>query len=884
MKKNLRTSSLNPVTELTEVLATQTNGTPKIISEDTEKLLRLLLSVPSEYLSDKSREKMDDITTKLSNFIMEVLDRDIRTFKDITSNITTTNVTYNPNGSTLTNNRNRTISTDDEPTRYRTESISTDTRTGPIGNNTGPIDNRTDSTDTRSINPNNRPIYRFTGELILENLGQGHLKDTFEEFIQKKIFSGNLTKFIKTQKIKNDINVFFENFFLHKKLTKDNVFFCIKKIMTNTTIDIFFKKNFKTYFLDTIEKFIYSKLFEKTFQINTMDILETIISKNIYNILFYTYKLKTIEIHMDDFIKNYNFTNNEEESTEDEWFTVKDKKKQKHYEKNNGTDIDSGNELYYDIYNLKKKSKKPILNIKKDEDLLLKNVTFENFKKSKKNGNSLKNQWTGARNTSEENRNRLRKRKNSSIYSDIESDNYDSETNFLNKNKHFYKNFKQNKNAKNVKNSTLKKVNNENYKKEIKNDENEKSNSFEYPTKTQKNSNGKNFPRGNPSGCRSAEPELTGDKEEGTHEQEKTLDKEESWEGITDDVIDHSGSNDHSVKITPPGSIPSQRRPLFLIPTMLLDSYTKKENFETVYKILHEAVKKQCPRVASIIQVDKMNLVQFLSSPESNPTSRRFRIIKSYINNLHYFAEDIKNIENVDLSWINRLIRTAYELSIPYPKEWLATSKTPPKHYTNEKISEVLTSICDRCHRQSPGLAIAVRMLLQDTEKQLREIISKEEPQKAKSMVIETLRKLNQLETPEKILHADNNLRRKLREIIDRHKIEINNYNIVKNLYTADKPSPKKQQQIQEVKLDDSKFLKPITISDNETNLLKKIAQKQAHQTDLDAETEQSQFTAPSDNEESQIDDDSSVCSEKSEISILKTPKGKRLRGPKCAQ
>jgi hypothetical protein len=151
-------------------------------------------------------------------------------------------------------------------------------------------------------------------------------------------------------------------------------------------------------------------------------------------------------------------------------------------------------------------------------------------------------------------------------------------------------------------------------------------------------------------------------------------------------------------------------------------------------------------------------------------------------------------------------------------------------------------------------------------------------------MVIETLRKLNQLETPEKLLHADNTLRRKLREIIDRHKIEISNYNVVKNLYMADKPSPKKQQPINEAKTDDEIFVKPITISDNETNLLEKIAHRQAHQTDLDADTEQTQNDLLSDNDGSQIDDDTSICSEASDISILKTPRGKRLQGPKCAE
>lgn len=408
---------------------------------------------------------------------------------------------------------------------------------------------------------------------------------------------------------------------------------------------------------------------------------------------------------------------------------------------------------------------------------------------------------------------------------------------------------------------------------------------FENDTNNQKYSNAKNFPRGNPSGCRSAEPELTGDKSEKPTDNGKVSDKEKNWENMTDDVKDHSGSSDLSVKISPPGSIPSQRRPLFLVPPKLLDSYTSKDTFETVFKILHAAVKKQCPRIASIIQVDKMNLVQFLCSPESNPTQRRFRLIKNYINNLHFFAEDINNIKDVDLSWLNRLIRTAYELSIPYPKEWLSTNKTNPNHFTNEKISEILTSICDRCHRQSPGLAIAVRMLLQETEKQLREIIAKEEPQKAKSLIIETLRKLNQLETPEKLLNADNDLRRKLRDIIDKHKIEINNYNIVKNLYMADKPSPKKQQIEKEVeKLDDTVFLKPITISDNETNLLAKIAKKQAHITDLDAGTEQSRTGTPSDDDASQIDDNSSICSDSSVISSLKTPQGKRLRGRKCAQ
>jgi len=279
-----------------------------------------------------------------------------------------------------------------------------------------------------------------------------------------------------------------------------------------------------------------------------------------------------------------------------------------------------------------------------------------------------------------------------------------------------------------------------------------------------------------------------------------------------------------------------------------------------------------------------MNLVQFLSSAESSPTHRRFNIIKRYINNLHYFAEDIKNIENVELSWLNRLIRTAYELSIPYPKEWMTIPKSVPNHFTNDKISEIRTSICDRSHRQSPGFAIAVRMLLQTTEKQMREINATEEPQKAKSMIIEILRRLNQLETPERILNADNTLRSKLRDIIDRHKIEINNYEIVKNLYTADKSPIKKQQINQITKKDEELFAKPITISENETNLLEKIANKQANQVDLDAETGQSESDLPSDTEGSQIDDNASVYSQSSDISLLKTPQGKRLRGPKCAQ
>ena len=85
---NIRASStLNPGTESIEVPAIKTCRRSKIISEDTRKLLNILSALPWEYMCEKTREKMEEITTRISNFTMGVIKKYIKRFRDIENNL-----------------------------------------------------------------------------------------------------------------------------------------------------------------------------------------------------------------------------------------------------------------------------------------------------------------------------------------------------------------------------------------------------------------------------------------------------------------------------------------------------------------------------------------------------------------------------------------------------------------------------------------------------------------------------------------------------------------------------------------------------------------------------------------------------------------------------
>jgi len=305
-----------------------------------------------------------------------------------------------------------------------------------------------------------------------------------------------------------------------------------------------------------------------------------------------------------------------------------------------------------------------------------------------------------------------------------------------------------------------------------------------------------NFPRGNPSGSRSAERQNSCSGAVGIENNDKSVnpnnllgnEKITDWDKVRDE--DYPGHTNDEINLTPPASDNTATKTLCFLPPVLAADFSSRANFGHACDILIDIIKRHSTAVTTLVRAERINMVDMLSK-ETN-VKKRHRLIYRFICNLHSLAENVNCTANVDRDFLDRLFRMAFELKLPTPLEWKEALLTPriSNNFSPDRLDLILSEITQRCRDQCDGYGIAVSVLIGELKDEMHDTLRKEPNSEAKSKIIPILRSLNNLETPARLATADENLKKSIKDIIKSHQLRLSNFNIAQSLYLADERKP----------------------------------------------------------------------------------------------